>query len=407
MKKAKMMRYISLLFTICLSVVFSTGLHSQPLEFPVHDLKFSYQIERDLAEDSIHVNRAGWYYSYIGDYANAMQLNELHAHWGYDSIELENPDQWQLADAIPYLTKKLRDERLVIISEAHHKPQHRIFTKILLDSLSKYGYNHLGLEALGNMPGYRDSLLNERGYALNSPMTGTYTREPQMANLIRKAKSLNIQVFAIGRDEPETERDTQMAMNIIEYMNARPEDKFIIQCGWHHAVESDFPKGRDRHWMAYLIKQMGGIDPVTIYQDILTEKYSQNEAPIYNQFSSDKISVLVDQEGNPFGGHENAQHVDMQVYHPRTFYINGRPNWMYLDPGFKNVNVPKEKIEFDYPVICRAILKNEYPLGVPVDIIELKSRYTGQDLVLSPGEYVIEIINKENKKMHLDLIVDE
>jgi hypothetical protein len=44
-----------------------------------------------------------------------------------------------------------------------------------------------------------DSLLNERGYPLNSPLSGTYVTEPQMSNLIREAIDIGFKLFPYYR----------------------------------------------------------------------------------------------------------------------------------------------------------------------------------------------------------------
>lgn len=394
-----------------LSVMFGLviNLDAQPLLPPAHDLKFSYQIEKELAEGTLSATAAAYYYTYIGEYANALQLYELNpeAGWGFDTIALSDPDHWKLVDAIPYLTQMAKDRPLVIISEAHQKPQHRVFTRLLLDSLVKYGFKHLGLEALSNTPGLRDTLLNQRGFALNTPITGTYTREPQMANLIQHAHSLGMQLFAFDRNKSGVERDSQMAQNVIEYMTQHPGEKIILHCGWHHAVESDYPKRRKDHWMAYLIKRKTSVDPLTIYQDILSERYLEPECPIYRQFNSNAISVLVDQSGAPYSGLPGARHVDIQIYHPRTTFIQGRPDWLFSDTRVRNVPMPKEKVTIDYPIICRAMRREEAPDGVPADIIEIRSRYMTKLLALSPGEYILDIYNPAGVRQKVELIVPE
>ena len=47
-----------------------------------------------------------------------------------------------------------------IISESHLKPQHRIFAKRIIDSLTNYGLNHLGIETLVPKLSQPDQLLD-------------------------------------------------------------------------------------------------------------------------------------------------------------------------------------------------------------------------------------------------------
>ena len=372
---------------------------------PTHELKFTFEIEKELASGTLRQASAAYHYTYIGEYGSALQTYELHpeANWGFDTISLSNPERWKLIDAIPYLTEIAKDRKLIIISEAHHKPQHRVFTRLLLDSLSKYGFNHLGLEALNHL----DTLINERGYPLNSPISGTYVREPQMSNLIVNAHTLGFKLFPIDYGNPEAERDSQMARNVIRYMRNHPNEKVIVHCGWHHAVESDYHKRKRDHWMAYLIKMQSGIDPLTIYQDILSEKYLEPECPIYHQLGSETISVLVDRENIAYDGPSGFKHVDIQIYHPRTRFIQGRPDWLFSDERIRQVPVPKHKITLTYPIICRALHQSAAKDGVPADIVEIRSRYINKVLALVPGEYLLDIYNTLGQHQQFELQVED
>lgn len=381
-------------------------LSAQTKNPPLHPKKFSFEIEAELASKKMSASSAAYHYTYIGNYQKALENYALPLDWGLDTMTLKDSLQflaYKPVNAFEYLKEATKKAELVIISEAHHLPQHRIFTKDLLETLYQNGFRHLGLETLS--PAYEenhflmDKNLKDRCYPLNSPLTGYYTREPQMGNLVREALDLGFKIFGYERTDRKTERDLQQAENIAKYIKAHPNEKIVIHCGWYHAIESDFPKRKTDNYMAFHLKNKTGIDPLTIYQDAFSEKLTMPESPFYRMIKSDEVSVLLDKEGKAFSGVEEAIHFNMHVYHPRTMYLKNRPNWL-LKPG-ENQFVPINKNKIggnEYPVLIEA-----FPIGesfsVPVDIIEMMDSEDPSELILKPGEYTIRITTKSKKTM--------
>ena len=154
-------------------------------------------------------------------------------------------------DALSYLIQNCKDEQVVMINENHFAPQHRILGEIILDSLYNYGFRYLGMEAIWE----NDTVLNERGFAVTH--TGFYTREPMMANLIRKAIEKGYYIF--GYDDFTDDREKMEAINI--YQKTILKDslcKVLIWAGLGHIDESKY--------MAREFFLLTGIDPLTINQ---------------------------------------------------------------------------------------------------------------------------------------------
>ena len=234
-------------------------------------------------------------------------------------------------------------------------------------------------------------------------MTGTYTREPQMANMIRTPIDLGFEIFAyekVGKGE----RDLKQAKNIQRFLDSHPEGKTVIHCGWYHAIESDRIKRRKEHWMAYHIKDLTGINPFTIYQDGLSEKGGEKESPYFQMVNAKKVSVLVDNQGNVFNGADSIQHFDVMVYHPRTTYTKNRPTWLLDIEENQLVNIPRAKMKgLKFPVIVKAFSIEEGKDATPLDIVEIQKIREDTDLVLPKGSYDIEIIDLYKKKVEFSL----
>ena len=380
----------------------------------LHDLKFSDQIQAEREAAKLSKSAAAYYYTYIGKYQQALAEYEVPLAWGLDKMtEQEKKDfqQYQAVEAYEYLRERTVDQQVVIISEAHQKPQHRVFTRNTLSLLYDNGFRYLGLETL--TPDFEDStkfqmdmLLNKRGYPLYSPFSGSYTREPQMSNMIREAIDLGFTIFGYERNG-RGERDLEQAQNIKRFMDGHPDGKVVIHCGWYHAIESDFPKRKTDNYMAYHLKQLSGIDPLTIYQDVLTERVLDAESPYYQAVNSDEVSVLVNDAGEAFNGKPGVDHFDILIYHPKTSYRKNRPSWLYRSYGYTFVKVKRDKINKDnYPILVKAYLAGEPETATPVDIIELLSPSDKTCLILRRGKYRVVLEDQAGKAVEYPLVFD-
>lgn len=356
-----------------------------------YTVKFSHQIEADVAEGKITPTRAGLLYSLIGSYHTSNEYSDIPVSWGVDTINIENHNT---SDALIKITKAAKDRQIVIISENHLKPQHRLFADKIITELAKKGFNHLGLEtfsSLSNSTILLDSTISSRGYPLDSPLTGTYTLEPQMGKLVRHAIELNINLFAYERSQKikDKDRDEIQADNIIKYLNKNPKSKLIIICGFYHAIESDIQKRGNAYWMAKYLKDKTGIDPLTIYQDNFTEKFIEQQHPILSKVNIEDPSVLVDDQGELI---QLTHNVDIEIIHPTTYYIYGRPHWLFKNTNNKAVKINLAFDNLDFPIIISAYPINEIK-SVPVDRVEIKHMQDDKSLALSPGLYRITVFD--------------
>jgi len=351
-------------------------------------VKFSYQIEAELAAEEIRPDRAALHYSLISDYYNSISFSRSSVSWGVDSLDLSN---YSIVDALSKLKEEAQDYQIVIVSENHYRPQHRIFSKKLITELSKIGFKHLGMEALI----VSDTNLNIRGYPLlDKPLTGVLTLEPKMGDLVRTSLGLGFNLFGydVMQETREKDRDEIQADNIIAYLEQHPNSRIILHCGHYHAIESSFFKRKSSYYMAKILKDKLGIDPLTIYQDNFTEKVGGNEHPILRELKIDEPSIFVDQAGEIVS---LTEHVDIEVIHPKTYYLKGRPNWLYESETYKPIDVKWRKFDVGFPIIVSAHPINEVN-SVPFDRIELKHKNDWKVLVLETGEYRISIYDGTN-----------
>lgn len=367
--------------------------------------KFNHEVYDAMAKGELRPSSASYVLNDIGNYQGALQLNEVALQWGLDTIGAS--EALRIVKPEDYFSTIPGDVSVVIVSEAHQKPQHRIFTRRILKSLYDQGFRYFGLEALTPNLDHPlfilDSLLNERKYPMDSPLTGRYAKEPMMGQLIREALDMGFTVFGYDKYGGDIERDLSQALTIKKMMDQHPEGKFLIHCGWYHAIESNYSKRGDGQYMAHHLKQLTGTDPLTIYQDVLSEKYLHTESPIYNQLNGEMGIVVRNENGSPL---QLVDHFDLLVFHPRTSFRYGRPSYLLNNSGWKAVELSLDEYELAYPVSIEATLDTEEIDATPIDRMEHLSPYQNLRLVLPPGSFHILITDVKGKEISLKLKVD-
>lgn len=379
-------QYKFLIQTLVLFVFMSSIYAQNP-----YKTRFSYEIENELLNGEISKSRAGLLFSFIGKYNNSIMYSDIPVSWGMDTVKVNH---YNLCNALEKILEEAANHDIIIISENHLKPQHRIFASSLINELRKFGFTHLGMETLahkGESNELIDGELENRGYVLNSPISGTYTMEPQMSNLVRSALNNGYSLFAYERSRKikGLDRDQIQANNIINYIEKNKGHKFIILCGFHHVIESDLEKYPNINWMTHIIKTKLGMDPLTIYQDNFTEKKIHPSHPILEHLNISEPKVFCSTSNETIQLHK---HVDFEVIHPPTKMVNGRPSWLLTDT-YKEEYYIKKNQELSLPFFVKAYIKKEYPKGVPVDLIEFTKANEVKPLLLPKEKYIIEIKN--------------
>jgi len=201
-----------------------------------------------------------------------------------------------------------------------------------------------------------------------------------------------------------TEREIAQAKNIQKIINEKPFEKFLIHCGFDHALE-----GEHSSWvkaMAARLKEFTGIDPLTINQVKYSERNNRNyNQPLLKAIQIEKPSILLNSEKKPFQYKKGAGWSDIAILHPNTLYIKGRPRWLIND-GKQLVKFKTKNFEIDYPIMGLAYKKGEnIDEAIPVDIIEVQSKSDESYFVLNKGNYNVVIANKEDQTFKYELEV--
>ena len=397
----------SKVFPIALSILAVVSVHAQVRYEKDTVYKFSQKILRQSEENgAVNYPKAAQDFSFISDYENIMRCDaKMRPRFGIisksDSLYFAS---FRIIDAKDYITERAKNERIIIINEAHHIPYHRVFITSLLKDLYKAGFRYYGGETIN----YLDSTINSRKYpVLNS---GYYTVEPQFGNLVREA--LNIGYFVFGYEARSTEsfsspdiREIEQAKNIYRILQKDPNARILLHAGYDH-IREDSLGGTWKKAMAARLMDLTGIDPFTINQEVLTERaHPSLENPYYRMLKVDRPSILINENGELFSGPKGSHFYDVRMIHPRTRLVKGRPDWL-LNNGARFIDIPKKKLP-GYPCIVHAYKKGENTIdAVPIDVVEIVRVDKMRPLALPPGEYIIRVRNADNKMSEFNLNVN-
>ncbi|TVZ15503.1 hypothetical protein [Maribacter sp. MAR_2009_72] len=388
----------------------------QKIDFET-DYLFNSEIESKIQSDSMKNSHFGDGFKYqIGaaDYATKGNYKNALVTWDlamgtsektYNQSQIDSINKrYKKVNAINYITEQAKQNQVLIINEAHHSSMHRVFTKSLLQNLYKIGYKNVGFEAL-SIGEDKDSLLNYRKYPVQK--TGYYIKDPQFGDLVRTALEIGYEVFSYedATDSNGTEREIQQAQNIQRIIEQKPNEKFLIHCGFGHAIEGNYPAWGKA--MAGRLTEFTGIDPLTIYQVYYSEKSKPEfNHPLLKALDLKESTVLIDGDGSPMKYEYGESFSDVAVLQPNTTYENGRPNWLFSNEN-KAINLQLNDIDISFPVMVLAYKKGEdITTAVPMDIVEIENKSDSTNLALRTGEYEIVAINLDGNARKFQLYVE-
>ncbi|MCP4049431.1 MAG: hypothetical protein GY730_01815 [bacterium] len=84
----------------------------------------------------------------------------------------------------------------------------------------------------------------------------------------------------------------------------------------------------------------------------------------------------------------------MQVFHPRTKFIHGRPDWLALNGTRMPYYIKNVNIKGELPYLISAYMKSEEGDAVPIDRVVLSNANNKKALFLPEGDFIIVITDK-------------
>ena len=190
--------------------------------------------------------------------ANIPKAIEDCSYQKYEQIKFKGIDS--LVRLIPF------DYEVVMINEAHTKPQHRAFVKLLLKQFYDAGFRYLAVEALGYFKtcctGGKEWVDSLDSQILTNPKNynGYYTNDSQMYNMLKEAE--NIGFTLVGYDYAHNEkRDSLGAINLLSQVDFS-KGKLLSYSGYGHFENTS---GR----LGYCLEQMTQKKILVLYDFIV------------------------------------------------------------------------------------------------------------------------------------------
>ena len=328
----------------------------------------------------------------LGNYAEALQIADRDERPAprVESSMRERVDALEVRGALGAIADLVENELIVLINEAHHVPQHRAFSIELLHELRPLGFTHFAAETLYAT----DVDLQTREYP--TEQSGAYLNEPVYADLVRTAIALGYQVVpyeSFGRD-----RELGQATNIIErILDVDPDARVVVHAGYSHINEQGMLAGS--RTMGSRLKEITGIDPITIDQTEMSERSSPEfEHSIYRHVvdgrSLTEPSVLINADGAPWTLQPGVR--DVTLFHPRSVYEHGRPTWLQLGGRRRAYALPANICDDAPRCLVRARALKEGEDAVPIDRVEVVAGAPVPALLLPAGEFVLEALTEDN-----------
>ena len=228
-------------------------------------------------------------------------------------------------DALSAIVDRARSTRVVILNENHATPCQRVFAARLAEKLRPLGYDTLALEALATIPADTATALQKRGYLLYGD--GFYTKDPAFSRFVRRSLHLGYTPLAYEHQPPTgaapnsaDARGRGQAANLTRFLLAHPQAKLFVYSGGSHLAERPLADGSKM--MGQWLKELSGIDPLTIDQNRLQPTTATRRYLIKRKLASDTVLFL---GKTPLVVGSLTERVDMQVLSASSQYINGRP----------------------------------------------------------------------------------
>jgi len=302
------------------------------------------------------------------------------------------------ADAIEAIVAEARTRQIVILNESHHVPLHRAFAMVLARELRKIGYTYLAAETLYSAPLAKGYLTQRTGY---------YAPEPAFANFLRDAhrEKWTLVPYEHARDsqtldfaEQMRQREVGQVDNLLKrVLTSDPKAKIFMYVGYDHLKEKPGTgTGADQAWMAAVLRQRTGIDPLTIDQTTMFAHRLPAGHPLYPQVAAKNASgkPFVLRSGNGyqvFGKYKDQ--VDMQVVHPAygMSAATGRPLWMSTLAGWEPRAIPKDLWPSSGRRVIYAHRKGAPADELPVDAVLAVAGSAAPMIMAPPGELVFSV----------------
>lgn len=318
-------------------------------------------------------------------------------------------------DALDAIIDAAKTRQIVILNEAHHLSQNRAFGMQVALALRELHFDYFAAETFGN------KITEAAGKGYIARDMGYYTEDPVFGDFVRQVLRAGYRLIPYESDWQSPSGDSWDQINAREIQQAQhladrilkkdPAAKILVYVGYAHATKNWrlLPDGREAGWMAARLRRETGIDPLCIDQTAMTEHSAPRfEQEVYRHADSkgwlDTPAVFEETPSHFWTGGSYANKVDMQVFHPRTKLINGRPDWLRLG-GYRRPFALKDAwLPSAGRCLLQAFVESEPNDAIAMDQIVITEKSRDGCLLLPSGVYRIMIQDEEGRSRKIDTI---
>jgi hypothetical protein len=357
----------------------------------------------------------GYLYSFVGNYDAAYVYLDKNIEKQQKPLpDLQNSplDKYKPREALKAIYSAADKHQVIMINEEHDTPLHRAFTARLLPVLYKKGFRYLAVETLSDT----DTELNSRGYPVQK--TGFYSVDPVFGDMLRTALKFGFKLVsyehrpkercASPADKPnfcQNERERGQAQNLYDNIfKTDPQAKVLVHVGRGHNQKL---KLDDWAQMGWHFKEISKIEAFSVNQMNSERSAVRYERPEYRYVTSKwkftEPTAFQSKSGEWWKGYG----YDLHIYHPRTRYERGRPDWLKIGgtrtpyalygKASKNGTVGNFISSAPGTYLVQAFVEGESADAVPIDQIIVTDPKNAPALMLPKGHFRIRIIDDLGK----------
>ena len=296
--------------------------------------------------------------------------------------------------AIPEIVRRARGTSIVILDENHLDPHGRAFALQVARALRPLGYTVLAAEALKSdsddaVSRARMAKLSSDGFVRQS--SGYYLNDPVFADFLRQSLALGYRLVAYETARTQfsqEQREQDQTDNLIRRaIHAYPAAKILVYVGEHHAAERPISvESGNTAMLAERVKRATGIDPLTIDQAGLSPiPMNRPDTDLYGIAATKARgrSVVLMHDGAPVTVGLLAGAVDLQIVHPASETVDGRPAWLALLHR-KPRPIPPSLLPKSGTRLVQAFVATEPEDAIPIDQVLVTAGRQAPMLMLPP-----------------------
>lgn len=363
---------------------FFERLDAQPDDFARFRFLSTEQVAASPALDGIAAQLRATQYSFLGRPNDAIRAFPIHSR-APAPPGLPGPGTYRAVTAAGWIAGEAADFRVVMVNEAHHKPQTRLLTFALLPKLRALGFTHFAAETFG-----------ERPLAAGYPVSGTgyYSAEPVFAELVRRAAALGFTLVpyeSVDGDSQQS-RETGQAARLAEVLARDPDARILVHAGYGHISEEPGTQPQGADPMALELERLTGLQVLTLDQTGLAWEDGKAAERMAEAFGIASPSVLLDRTSDRAWSAFPAR-FDASVVLPAVDASVLRPAWLALDGFRAPVASDLTPCIGHLPCLVQARYAGEGDDAIPADqFMMLDPGESTTPLYLAPGRYRLRLV---------------